>query len=455
MSNLVVTKPSRTVDWSNRKAIVIESDDWGACLALPNMNEYEDLRELFPACYNQSILNELTTTLESPSDMEKLFSVLEGFTGGDGRYAVFQANYVMSNPDPRYGISGLESCRLVPLPDLPTVWRRGDIIRKAREGISRGLWHPEFHGKTHVNHRAYLRDLRESDLAALISAKGRSWYVWMILYSSGNKSDGQYYDHFSEWSSGLPPEQQKEDIESGIAIFESVFGRKPRSAIAPSYIWQFRTERFLNNCEVRIIQGKNRQYRVNHLKKISDLVDKKIVNRLWLTEMGDYNPILGLRYLSRNVDFEPSSDPMSVTKAYEQILEAWKRDQPAIISTHRSNYVGLDVKTIDNNLKQLRHLLQRIQSDHPQAVYLTDWEVAQLYESGTSLRRSDDNEIIYRDYRILGGDNSRVKIPGGYRVVSISKIPDGQSIRSYSPVSSSYIELSIEPGNYCISLKRD
>jgi hypothetical protein len=39
------------------------------------------------------------STLESPADMERLFQILEKHKGGDGRPAIFQANYIMAAPD--------------------------------------------------------------------------------------------------------------------------------------------------------------------------------------------------------------------------------------------------------------------------------------------------------------------------------------------------------------------
>ena len=98
--------------------------------------------------------------------------------------------------------------------------------------------------------------------------------------------------------------------------------------------------------------------------------------------MGDYNPKLKLYYLKRNVYFEPfgrEDSKHGAEGAYRDIVSAWNNNEPAVVCTHRINYVYLDDGWVAENLRQLNLLLSMIQTEHPEAVYMTDWELVHLY----------------------------------------------------------------------------
>ncbi len=454
LSRLRVAKPGGKIDWSSRKVIVFESDDWGSCFAFPSLALYHFHRSTLKGNGAEKIREDLPkTTLEDPDDMERLFRVLEGHRGGDGRPARFQANYIMANPSPKLVDGVLAKYEMVSLPDVPEGWPRGNIIEKAKEGMRRGVWHREFHGYAHVNYRRHEADLRAGG-DAYPGEFRKEWYCWMKSSQPKFSSVQEYYNELGEWSSNLSYGEQLRDIREGLTIFKSVFGEIPRSAVAPFYVWQGKTERALGKLKFRVIQGKNRQYNVLGMRHKMDALDERIAGNLWPHAMGNFNRKWRIRYLHRNVDFEPGESPQAWGRAYGEIRAAWSRGEPAIVSTHRINYVDLEKQAVEANLEQLERLLASIQRNDPEAVYLTDWEVAQLYESGTSFQQVQETELIFRNYRHFGLAAAETPLPRGYRVRAVRSMPGGGEIRSYSLPVSSWLRLQTQPGNYSIELEK-
>ncbi len=455
LSRLRVAKPGRRIDWSSWKVIVFESDDWGSCFAFPSLGAYEHHKRTLQGNGNEKIWEDLPkATLEDPEDMERIFRILERFKGGDGRPARFQANYVMANPSAKIVDGVLTRYQMVSLPNVPEGWPKGNIIEKAKEGVRRGVWHREFHGYAHVNYRRHEADLRSETANGFPGEFRKEWYCWMKSIQPKFASILETYNELGEWSSNLSYGEQLRDIREGLGIFRTVFGENPRSAVAPFYVWQGKTERALGKLDLRVIQGKNRQYNTLGLRKKMDSLDERIAENLWPRGMGNFNRKWRVLYLHRNVDFEPGESPNAWARANEEIRAAWKRGEPAIVSTHRINYVDLEKEAVEANLNQLEMLLASIQQNDPEAVYLTDWEVAQLYESGTSVQQSHEREIIFRNYRSAGSAWVEIPIPGGFRVQGIREIPGRGALRSYSAPSPSWLHLQAHPGNFAIELEK-
>ena len=84
--------------------------------------------------------------------------------------------------------------------------------------------------------------------------------------------------------------------------------------------------------------------------------------------------MLGQTYTIRNVKFEPFEDPDKdwVNQSLKEIQTAFFWHKPAIISTHRINYVGgIDIKHRDRNLKALDRLLKNILKKWPDVEFLS------------------------------------------------------------------------------------
>ena len=81
---------------TNRRIVVIESDDWGS-IRMPSLEIYQEfIRQglrLKDSDYNRF------DTLESNEDLLQLYDVLSSYSDYQGNHPVITANMVVGNPD--------------------------------------------------------------------------------------------------------------------------------------------------------------------------------------------------------------------------------------------------------------------------------------------------------------------------------------------------------------------
>jgi hypothetical protein len=89
---------------------------------------------------------------------------------------------------------------------------------------------------------------------------------------------------------------------------------------------------------------------------------------------------LGQIYLTRNASFEPSSDDSDwVDSCMAEIENAFLWRKPAVISTHRVNYVSnIDADNAASGLVNLDKLLLRIIKSYPDIEFVTSAELGNL-----------------------------------------------------------------------------
>lgn len=89
--------------------------------------------------------------------------------------------------------------------------------------------------------------------------------------------------------------------------------------------------------------------------------------------LGETNSI-GQIYLTRNIPFEPSKDKKYnwVSEALKRIEIAFKCGKPAVINTHRVNYIGyLELNNRTQNLYLLKVLLDEIIRKWPDVEFMS------------------------------------------------------------------------------------
>lgn len=90
---------------------------------------------------------------------------------------------------------------------------------------------------------------------------------------------------------------------------------------------------------------------------------------------------LGLTYTIRNAVFEPTSHPnVDIVAMYLKHIDiAFKWKKPAIVSTHRLNFIGsIDPANRSQNLKRFRELLQVIVKRWPDVEFVGSDRLLQL-----------------------------------------------------------------------------
>ena len=83
----------------------------------------------------------------------------------------------------------------------------------------------------------------------------------------------------------------------------------------------------------------------------------------------------------RNCAFEPSENPTKdwINSCLKEIEISFKWKKPAIISTHRVNYIGfINQKNRDTNVPLLKGLISQILKKWPTVEFMTSDELGKL-----------------------------------------------------------------------------
>ena len=95
--------------------------------------------------------------------------------------------------------------------------------------------------------------------------------------------------------------------------------------------------------------------------------------------MGSKNG-LGQRYFIRNCSFEPAVDPKADAKrCLKKIESAFRWNKPAIISSHRVNYIGsIHSDNRTRNLAELNLLLEGILNRWPDVEFMSSDQLLEI-----------------------------------------------------------------------------
>jgi hypothetical protein len=350
------------VDWQRLKAVVLESDDWGLCAWAADDAAHRSLADT-PAFQDGAGATYGRSTLESAADVGALAAVLRGVRGADGAPAVWQANTIVANPDyDRLAVEGAGAgeCPLLEWPALPGRWARPGLEHAVRDAIEAGVWWPELHGLHHLPETAWLAALRRGDDDARRALAAASPVCEAVVRSS-------------EYDPGEPALDRTRRLRRAHRAFEAAFGRAPSSLCPPDYRWDDQLEADAESLGVATIQGKAEQAgaRVPALRRLAH-------RWRWPDRRGRRF------YLPPRIAFEPRGGTgearVGVAAARQHCHAAWRRGEPAVVSSHRVNYAHLDAAWSQAGRAALAELLQALATDG--ATFVTDAEVRGLVEHG-------------------------------------------------------------------------
>jgi hypothetical protein len=358
-----------TVDWRRARAVVFESDDWGLCGFVPDREALKGLdRERLAGRLIESYWE---TTLEDSTTVAVLSRLLASHRGTDGLPPALQANYILCSleylPGGEQAGPGEGAWRDHDLPDLPAAYARPGLWEAVAAGRRLGVWRPELHGAYHYDPERRRMSVAADEEARRAAAQG-------VLPFPGS-------DRAWELGPWRGEAVLATELEHSLAVFQHLFGRPPVSVMAPDYVWDSACERRWVARGLRVIQGKREQRdpqrRGGRLRQRLE----KVLERAWARIRYPDRT-----YLERNCRFEPvqSADAESAaTRCLEEIRDAWRRGEPAVVETHRLNFVHLDPAEREQGQAALAELLRAL--DAVSGVhYLIDAELAQLHRSGTS-----------------------------------------------------------------------
>lgn len=348
------------------KLIIIESDDWGA-IRTPSR---ESLKAFAQAGFELDKSLYKVDALASQSDLQDLIELLLSFKNAFGESPVITANAIMANPDfDKIRASDFQSYYYEPFTNtFKNYPEHQSNLELWKQGMEQKVFYPQFHGREHLNMNRWLKALQSGN------EKLRLSYDWRCTYSG--MKDYAFMEAY-DWSMKEEIKEHQNIISDGLRIFEDTFGYKSRSFIAPCYNWDSELEPFLADKDIKCIQGIGSQLAptgtFNHYNAIPHF-------------FGQQN-IYGSFYNVRNVFFEPVNNPnidWSIP-ALARIQAAFLMKRPAVISTHRINYVGyIDPKNKESGLRQLGKLLKHIIKKWPDVRFITTDQLIDYIAHGKS-----------------------------------------------------------------------
>lgn len=355
---------------SDRKIIVIESDDWG----MIRMASKEAYNWFLKKGYNvdECPVNR-NDAIESNEDLELLFEVLSSVRDCYGNPAVITANNIVANPDfKRIRESDFQEYFFEPFTrTLKRYHGRDRVWQLYNEGIDQNLFYPQFHGREHVNVNRWMAELNSGN-KVMLDAFERNMTT---VHKSGPISCRR--DCLDAFGEGYKKKwvSRKEIIQTGLNLFEKLWGYSSSSFIAPCYVWPTEIEKYLHQKNVKYIQG-------IHVQKLPSPIKNYKIKRKYHYQ-GQRNDF-GQRYLVRNVFFEPALNPNedSVASALKEIECAFNYKKPAVICSHRFNFIGsINEENRDRNLNQLALLLKKIIKKWPDVEFMTTCTLGKCIEN--------------------------------------------------------------------------
>lgn len=351
---------------TNRKIVVFESDDWGS----ERTRSKEVIQAFTQAGYpvEKSLMN-LTDTLESNTDLEMLFEVLFKHKDKKGNRPVISACFNVANPDyQKIKNSGFSEYHYLDISQTAKQYLDHNRITDLyQEGFQAGIFHAAYHGREHLNAKRWLRTLREGNKDVLFAFD-------LDFYSlSGDFGPGLEKGFRATYDLDFEKEYpfMLQGVTTGIRLFKDTFGFQSDYFVPPDgpYPRNRGFEKVLMENAIQFLGGPGMQ-------RVADGKGGYIRKHHYLGQSNEY----GQTYITRNGIFEPQEPTRDwINYCLQDIKLAFAWRKPAIISTHRSNYMGyLDPKNREKGLKALDQLIRNILNKWPEVEFMSSAQLNQL-----------------------------------------------------------------------------
>lgn len=348
------------------KVIVFESDDWGMIRtsskkALDNLGDFYPLHQ----CGYSS-----NDSLERDKDITGLLEILNAnkSEASENQTPKITLNFVMFNPDfqrireSQFNHYYRESF----LTTYQNYNTQNNTFKLIQQGIQEGIFTTQFHATEHININNWMHSLKMGNIDTL---KAFDYGMANLHSIESSNCQKEYLDAFG-FRKVESIESLTDTFKKGIDEFKCVFGYDSKSFIAPCYFWDDTLETLAINNGVKVFQGST-------VQKIPTEIGF-IKKRHYMGEKGHQKQT----YFIRNCQFERIDNPNIdwVERCLADISIAFQHKKPAVVSTHRVNYMG---RLIESNrttgLDQLDRLLKSINRKWPDVQYLGTAELFEKY----------------------------------------------------------------------------
>lgn len=360
-----------TFGWkTTRKLILFQSDDWGS-QRMPSKEVYNILNNNINNLKLHSCAYSLYDSLEDYTDVENLLNTLNKFKDNNGSSPCFTLNFLTANPDfSRIAENNFDSYFHM---DLDTSYGKyGDSPKMLLfKGIKNGLIEAQFHGREHLNTTSWLELLKKNKDIRSAAESG----FYFLSFANLKSLNIPYLASFIMYGE-QSVKNQTNVFNEGLELFESFFAFKATSFIAPVYVMNAHLMEDLRISSIKSIQGLYREVEMSSSGIISQGKRRSVLN-----ENRQIN-------LIRNCFFEPSLNASKdwVNEVLKEIEIAFRLNKPAIICTHRLNYIGkLDKKNASKNLILLEDLISKILKKWHDAEFINTEKLSNLISSDSNV----------------------------------------------------------------------
>jgi hypothetical protein len=349
---------------THRKIVVIESDDWGS-IGLENSSALKALTNvnILPVNADEARYIE-NDTLASEKDFSALFDVLNSVKDSNGNSPVFTAVAVVANPDfKKIKEADYQNYFYEPFTtSLQRFSNHTNSFQFWKEGIEQHLFVPQFHGREHLNVSSWMRALRagKEDTRKAFD---------LNFYGITDRQPINHVAYRAAFDIDDPVEipYLSDVIRSGLALFQQLFGYKASFFVPTNGPFNNSLERTLAEEGIQYLgASKIQREPIGHARY-----------RKRFHYLGQRNHI-GQTYLTRNCFFEPNSHLSNdcVDTCIKEIEIAFRCKKPAVISSHRCNYIGhINRSNQERGLKALKKLLNNIVKKWSEVEFMTSEEL--------------------------------------------------------------------------------
>ena len=305
--------------------------------------------------------------LASEDDLSGLFEVLSSVKDKNANPAVFTAVSVVANPlFEKIKDSGFEEYFYEPFTEtLKRYPHHSGSFDLWKEGQEKNLFIPQFHGREHLNVLNWMKALKLGEKDTLFGFKHE---VYGLV--PRQPINHVYYQAAFDILGMEELEYQKTVIEEGLDLFNKIFDYKASYFIP--------TNGPFNN----ILEEPAAQMGIKFMG-VAKIQEEPIGDgrfKRHLHYIGQRNRFKQV-YLTRNCIFEPSSREKNdwVDACMSDIETAFRWKKPAVISSHRVNYIGwLNPANRVKSLKDLTTLLTRISKKWPDAEFISTDKLGEM-----------------------------------------------------------------------------
>ncbi len=342
----------------NKKIVVLECDDYGG-IRMPSAEAY---KKMVAAGVDISKTRySLLDTLEDEQDLEKLFETLQSVKDKNGKPAVMSPFVNVANPDfEKIKAGSYRQYFYEPFTTtLQKYGRHSNTMKVWRQGMDAGVFIPEYHGREHISVQPWLQKLQEGNRQLLTA------FDYGFVAVANIKGIHDYAQEFRP-EFYFTNENQKSflhrSIIEGVKLFEQLFGYTPSSFMPANSVFHpaFEDTVLQAGIPFLVVAHKNLTPGNSGEPTFTNFTFRQKIKKA------------RLNFYIRNCAFEPNDEHYSsINGTLHQIEAAFRWHKPAIISSHRVNFVGgLGKHNRDKGLKEMQQLLKAVVKRWPDVEFM-------------------------------------------------------------------------------------